>query len=71
MSPQTKALLKAIPALAVFCLLFAVALVAVFATLQVLAPSLGNVRAYVEQDAPTFLLTLAALVGVTYVFKYI
>lgn len=67
MSPR----LKFIGHCAVFIFFLAFAVVAVFASLQVLAPSLGNIRAYVENDLPTLLVTIAALVGITYVFKNI
>lgn len=55
----------------VFATIQAIAIVAVWASLQVLAPSLAEVRTYVENDLPVLLMMLAALVGITYVFKNI
>jgi hypothetical protein len=69
MKTKTKTLLKATPAIVAFCLMQAIAIVAVFAALQVIAPSLGNLRAYVENDLPTLLGTVSVLVGITYIFK--
>ncbi len=59
--------LKIAGSILAFVFMQAIALVAVFAALQVIAPSLAEFRRYVDADLPNLLLALGVGVGVTYI----